>query len=53
MEEQLYRIEEERTNGWFQIDNHGNLTKQQATQILNQLFREGYNPESIRVVREK
>ena len=53
MEEQLYRIEEERTNGWFQIDNHGNLTKEQATQILNQLFREGYNPERVRVVREK
>ena len=53
MEEQLYRIEEEGTNGWFQIDNHGNLTKQQATQILNQLFREGYNPGRIRVVREK
>ena len=36
MEEQRYRIEEEGTNGWFQIDNHHNLTKEQATQILNQ-----------------
>lgn len=53
MEEQLYRIEEEGTNGWFQVDNHQGLTKEQATQVLNQLFREGYNPQRLRVIREK
>ena len=53
METSLYRIEEEGTNGWFTVENYSNLTKERASQILNELFREGYNPSRIRVVREE
>lgn len=53
MEEQRYRIEEEGTNGWFLLENYVNLTKPQATQILNQLFHQGHNPQHLRVIREK
>lgn len=52
MKTALYRVEEEGTNGWFQVDDYQGLTKEQATQVLNQLFQEGHNPEHIRVVRE-
>jgi hypothetical protein len=53
MEEQRYRIEEESTSGWFLVNNHQGLTKDQASQVLNGLFQEGYNPERLRVIREK
>ena len=42
-----YRIEEEITNGWAEIDN--NLTREEASVRLNELIEQGYNPNRLRV----
>ena len=42
-----YRIEEEITNGWAELDT--NLTKDEASVRLNQLIEQGYNPNRLRV----
>ena len=52
--EKLYRIEELATSGWSQVDdNDHHLTKEQATNRLDQLISEGYNPNRLRVVPQE
>jgi hypothetical protein len=46
MEEKLYKIEELYTNGWVSI--HENLTRSQASDKLQELINEGYNPNFLR-----
>jgi len=48
--EKTYRIEELETTGWVQVEDHVKLTKEQATEVLNQLIAEGYNPNSLRAI---
>lgn len=49
--ERLYRIEELCTSGWqTQDDDTVKMTKDQATQKVNDLLAEGYNPNRLRVV---
>ena len=49
--ERLYRIEELCTSGWqIQDDDAVKMTKEQATQKVNDLLAEGYNPNRLRVV---
>jgi len=49
----LYRIEELCTNDWNVVDEQSKkLTKEQATQKLEQLLAEGYNPNRLRAVRD-
>ena len=42
-----YRIEEELTSGWHELD--ANLTKDEASAKLNKLIEQGYNPNRLRV----
>ena len=51
MSEELYRIEELCTNDWQVIAS--SLTREQATERLNSLLGEGYNPNRLKVVREQ
>ena len=51
MFEELYRIEELCTNDWQVIAS--NLTREQATERLNSLLNEGYNPNRLKLVREQ
>jgi len=49
--EKRYRIEEETTSGWHLTEQYDvNLTKEQATERLNELLAEGYNPNRLRAV---
>jgi len=49
--ERLYRIEEESTSGWHLTElTDVKLTREQAKQRLEQLMREGYNPERLRAI---
>ena len=49
--EKLYRIEELTTNGWHPPEiTDVKLTKEQATNRLNELLAEGYNPNRLRAV---
>jgi len=52
--EQLYRVEELSTNGWHMPspDGYSRLTKEQAKVKIDEIVREGTNPERIRVIRE-
>ena len=48
---QLYRIEEETTSGWHVTEpTDVKLTKERATERLNALLAEGYNPARLRAV---
>ena len=51
MTEAMYQIEEEGTNGWFVIDNHTNLTKEQCSEIYHALIAQGHNPQRLRITR--
>jgi len=52
--EARYRIEEETTTGWNLVEqSYVNLKKEQAQSILVKLMQQGYNPQRMRVVREK
>ena len=51
MTEELYTIEEFCTVGWTPIAS--NLTRPQATERIESLINEGYNPNRLRVVREQ
>ena len=51
MTEAMYQIEEEGTNGWFVVDNHTNLTKEQCSEIYYALIAQGYNPQRLRIAR--
>ena len=49
--EKLYRIEELATSGWELIETTDvRLSKEQASERLNALIAEGYNPNRLRVV---
>jgi hypothetical protein len=49
--ETLYRIEELCTNGWNVTEpTDVKLTKEQASNRLNELLAEGYNPNRLRAV---
>lgn len=49
----LYRIEERFTNGWELIDESAqHLSREQCDQLLNEYMTRGYNPNTLRVVRE-
>jgi len=48
--EALYRIEEFCTTGWEPIEEH--LTRSQASEKLQSLIHEGYNPNHLRATRE-
>jgi hypothetical protein len=50
MSEPLYRIEELATTGWELIGEK--LTRSQASDRLQDLINEGYNPNRLRAVRE-
>jgi hypothetical protein len=51
--ETLYRIEEYFTNGWELIDESARkLTREQCDQRLQEYLERGYNPNSLRAVRE-
>jgi hypothetical protein len=49
-EEKLYRVEEFCTTGWELVEEH--LTRSQASDKLQSLLSEGYNPNHLRAVRE-
>lgn len=52
--ETLYRIEELCTDGWNAVveQNCTSLTREQCDQRLRELISEGYNPNSLRAIRE-
>jgi len=53
--EKLYRIEELTTTGWELVDDatvSTQLTKEKATEKLNALIAEGYNPNRLRAVAD-
>lgn len=53
MNEILYRIEFEYTNGWNLISESAHsLTKQECDQLLKSYLNQGYNPEFMRVRKE-
>ena len=50
---QLYRVEELTTSGWNVVEIWDvKLTKEQATQRLNDLIAEGYNPNRLRATAD-
>ena len=50
---QLYRVEELTTSGWNVVEVWDvKLTKEQATQRLNDLIAEGYNPNRLRATSD-
>ena len=49
--EKLYRIEELTTSGWHVTETTDvKLTKERATERLNALIAEGYNPNRLRAI---
>lgn len=51
--ETFYRIEELTTTGWELVDDDTiQLTKEKATEKLNALINEGYNPNRLRAVAD-
>ena len=52
--EPTYKIEQLASQGWVLLERTDvNLTKEQASARLNELIRvEGFNPKSLRLVRE-
>jgi len=48
--ETLYRIEELCTTGWEVVNEH--LTRSEASERIQDLIREGLNPNYIRATRE-
>jgi hypothetical protein len=52
--EKLYRIEEEQLTGWYLVEQgYSGMTKEEAQQKWEFLLRQGYNPNSLRIVREQ
>ena len=45
-----YRIEELETTGWVMVEDHQHLPKEKASEILNELISQGYNPNSLRAI---
>lgn len=53
MNEPLYRIEYEFTNGWNLIEESAHsLTKQECDRLLQHYLSQGYNPNFMRARRE-
>jgi len=53
-EQTLYRIEELTTSGWELVDvDYVQLNREQATEQLNQLIADGYNPNRLRAIHER
>jgi len=53
MSEALYRIEELTTSGWNVVEvTDVKLTKEQATQRLENLIADGYNPNRLRAIND-
>lgn len=50
MEEKLYKILQNYTDGWVAELTDCKLTKEQAKQRLNQYISEGINPNYLKVV---
>jgi len=51
MSEKTYRIEEMTTVGWEAIPgDYEKLSKDQAKEAMEELIREGYNPNLMRAV---
>mgnify|MGYP001176338304 FL=1 len=51
--ENTYRVEEEETAGWAEVDGEGNnsgLTKAEAQEVVQRLYDNGYAPNRIRIV---
>ena len=50
MEQRLYKIQEQVTSGWVDIDepNTTKLTRDECKSRLLELMREGYNPNYLR-----
>jgi hypothetical protein len=49
--EKLYRIEELNTSGWDLVEEDARkLTKEQASQKLNEYIQQGLNPNRLRAV---
>lgn len=49
MSEKLYRIEEFITTGWEVVEpQYRRLTREQASNVLNSLIEDGYNPNRLR-----
>ena len=48
MTQRTYRIEEYNTVGWELVEDHKGLTKEEAKTKLDDLIREGYNPNRLR-----
>jgi|TARA_S200002703_G_scaffold137357_1_gene127087 hypothetical protein len=53
MDDALYRIEEFTTMGWTLMGEDRNLTKEECNIKLQNYMSEGYNPNRLRVSREK
>jgi len=50
--EKLYRIEEETTSGWIDIDPQSDPMNQEKTsEKWKSIINSGYNPNNIRIVR--
>ena len=48
----LYRIENNSTMGWQQVENYKGLSKSVCSERLNALINEGWNPNDLRVARD-
>ena len=48
----LYRIEHNSTMGWEQVENYKGLSKSVCSERLNDLIKEVWNPNELRVVRD-
>ena len=54
IQEPLFRIEEEGTNGWFPPEDCDvMLTKEQCRERYNQLLNDGWAPDRLRIVRDR
>ena len=50
MTQKTYRIEEYNTVEWELVEDHEGLSKEQAKTTLDDLIREGYNPNRLRAI---
>ena len=52
MSHALYRIEELSTSGWFLVERHEKMTKEQTEIEYNHLLANGVSPDRLRIVRD-
>ena len=48
--ENTYRVEEEQTAGWAEVENASHLTKTEAQEVVQRLYDNGFAPNRIRIV---